>query len=171
MNAALQALAHITPLRMYFIRTYFRRLRTQSDISADALFDNFIRAMWTAPQDYIDPYGLTTDIVSPVIAKSLVSFMWKRFPFLHPGEQHDAQEFLRCFLNELHDSLKIVDLRSTASTLIEQSGHARGHHHHHQGHGNSQLGSEQQQNLFHSDFVNKSDRIRAKQIAHELLCK
>ena len=60
----------------------------------------------------MDPYGLSTDTVSTVVAKGLVSFTWRRFPWLHPGEQHDAQEFLRCFLNELHDALKTVDMRS-----------------------------------------------------------
>lgn len=163
MNAALQALAHITPLRMYFLRTYFRRLRTQADIGADALFDNFLRAMWapaSADKNLVDPYGLTVDTVSPVIAKSLVAFMWKRFPFLHPGEQHDAQEFLRCFLNELHDSLKIVDLRSTGGSVL-------GH----------EDGAQENRSDFDSGAIVDgrssvaADRARARYLANELLGK
>ena len=120
MNAALQALAHIRPLRMFFTQSYFRRIRTQSDATIDTVFENFVRSKWTPKTSPIcqilEPYGLTIDLVSPIVTKSLNACIWKTFPFLRPGEQHDAQEFIRCFLNELHDALKFVDHLGTRNT-------------------------------------------------------
>ena len=168
MNAALQALVHILPLKQYFLRTYFRRLRTQVEVGADALFDNLIHAMWSPvprlDRDLIDPYGLSTDCVSPVITKSLVSFMWKRFPFLHPGEQHDAQEFLRCFLNELHDSLKIIDQRVAAGSLIEADGH-------HYQHRNNRHDNQHDDSVERDHHTNQSNLTKVRYLAEEFLGK
>ncbi|XP_075587350.1 ubiquitin specific protease 20/33 isoform X2 [Dermatophagoides farinae] len=44
---------------------------------------------------------------SLVILRALVSFIWKRYSFFSPGDQHDSQEFLQCLLGDLHDALKI----------------------------------------------------------------
>ncbi|KAJ6215803.1 hypothetical protein RDWZM_010303 [Blomia tropicalis] len=105
---------------MFFTQSYFRRIRTQSDATIDTVFENFVRSKWTPKTSPIcqilEPYGLTIDLVSPIVTKSLNACIWKTFPFLRPGEQHDAQEFIRCFLNELHDALKFVDHLGTRNT-------------------------------------------------------
>lgn len=44
---------------------------------------------------------------SLVILRALVSFIWKRYPFFSPGDQHDSQEFLQYLLGDLHEALKI----------------------------------------------------------------
>ncbi|KAH9425416.1 Ubiquitin carboxyl-terminal hydrolase 20, partial [Dermatophagoides pteronyssinus] len=140
-NATLQALIHIRPLRLYFIETYFRRLRLQWDNSIDSLFHQFMMAMWTLPSPSINrssnnhhPHhsnhqsqqnhsssssndtttgtGQTSNNVnyaqdSLVILRALVSFIWKRYPFFSPGDQHDSQEFLQYLLGDLHEALKI----------------------------------------------------------------
>lgn len=49
------------------------------------------------------------DLVSQVIIRSIVAYTWRNFKQFSPGDQHDAQEFLHCFLNDLHESLKFPD--------------------------------------------------------------
>ncbi|OTF81963.1 ubiquitin carboxyl-terminal hydrolase 20-like protein, partial [Euroglyphus maynei] len=137
MNAILQALTHIRPLRLYFTETYFRRLRLQWDNSIDSLFHQFMMAMWTIPsnnygrsssnhhsnhqsQNHSSKNDTSTTTTttsnnnnvnyaqdSLVILRALVSFIWKRYPFFSPGDQHDSQEFLQYLLGELHETLKI----------------------------------------------------------------
>lgn len=119
LNAALQALAHVTPLKKYFLHTYTRRIRHQSDISVDNLFENFIRTMWAGGQSSSNSgnsgdlkeknFFTKNEIISNVVIRGLVTYVWKNFQHLSPGEQHDSQEFLHCFLNDLHESLKVPD--------------------------------------------------------------
>lgn len=166
---------------MFFIRTYFRRVRHSAEVSADALFDAFIKAMWSSVpssnstesstsggarrRSAVDPYGVSTEPVSAVVAKGLVSFTWRRFPWLHPGEQHDAQEFLRCFLNELHDALKTVDMRSVMGLGGEgRNGLQEGRHRKKRKRKNCCEKSEQ----FNSRTV---DRTQLRELAKELLGK
>ncbi|KPM09731.1 ubiquitin carboxyl-terminal hydrolase 20-like protein [Sarcoptes scabiei] len=132
-NAALQALANIKPLRVYFMETYLRKLRLQSDSSIDELFSHLITSMWSSNKssssnqshkqsnsqrnedddddDVIDNDGVARhrnqSFDSNVILCAFVSYIWKRYPLFHPGDQHDSHEFLQCLLSELHDSLKI----------------------------------------------------------------
>ncbi|KAH7644568.1 ubiquitin carboxyl-terminal hydrolase 20-like protein [Dermatophagoides farinae] len=134
-NATLQALLHIRPLRLYFTETYYRRLRLQWDNSIDSLFHQFMMTLWTMPSSSssslnnhhhhhqsknhssMNDTSTTTTASSSknvnyaqdslVILRALVSFIWKRYSFFSPGDQHDSQEFLQCLLGDLHDALKI----------------------------------------------------------------
>lgn len=115
------------------METYLRKLRLQSDSSIDELFSHLITSMWSSNKssssnqshkqsnsqrnedddddDVIDNDGVARhrnqSFDSNVILCAFVSYIWKRYPLFHPGDQHDSHEFLQCLLSELHDSLKI----------------------------------------------------------------
>lgn len=171
-------------------------MRHSAEVSADALFDALIRAMWASSmtsssnsqgctsgdpsstsrrRSTIDPYGVSTEPVSAVVAKGLVSFTWRRFPWLHPGEQHDAQEFLRCFLNELHDALKTVDMRSMMGGEAGGDGnapHAEDRRHRKVKKKKRRANCcKKQGQVVHFSNTRAADRAKLKELAEELLGK
>ncbi|KAF9910868.1 Ubiquitin carboxyl-terminal hydrolase 33 [Linnemannia zychae] len=99
MNAALQALAHTPALTQYFqtceaFIPESRRIEyaRQKNIMLVDSFFNFVDTMWSGRSAIFSPARLVSDV--------------KKFNDMFQGtSQQDAQEFLRCILDKLHDEL------------------------------------------------------------------
>ncbi|KAK3845148.1 MAG: hypothetical protein J3R72DRAFT_50940 [Linnemannia gamsii] len=99
MNAALQALAHTPALTQYFqtceaFIPESRRIEyaRQKNIMLVDSFFNFVDTMWSGKSAIFSPAQLVSDV--------------KKFNDMFQGtSQQDAQEFLRCILDKLHDEL------------------------------------------------------------------
>ncbi|EDW32863.1 GL10121 [Drosophila persimilis] len=104
MNSALQALSNLPPMTHYFINCsdlveYIADQRANARICKPAgLAKSYIRLMqeiWSEiedPKEYIAPRGILYGIRSV-------------HPIFRGYQQHDTQEFLRCFMDQLHEEL------------------------------------------------------------------
>ncbi|XP_053984882.1 ubiquitin carboxyl-terminal hydrolase 20 [Hylaeus volcanicus] len=109
MNAALQALSNVPPLTQFFLDcghmvNYMSKDR-KPGLSLSYL--NLIRDMWNRKtRGYIVPHGILSGIRTV-------------HPMFRGYHQHDTQEFLRCFMDQLHEELKehIEDDRDNALRL------------------------------------------------------
>lgn len=96
MNSALQAISNCPPLTYYFLRGYDGSERIQKNVSMAESYYKLIHAMWSQrKRSCIAPNGvhMTLKTINP------------SFRGYH---QQDAQEFLRCFMDRLHEELKEV---------------------------------------------------------------
>jgi ubiquitin carboxyl-terminal hydrolase 20/33 len=106
MNSALQALSNSPPLTRYFLdcgniveatcNLPNNLIRTKPGIAKN--YHRFIRDMWSSKRrhnGYIVPNGILQGI-------RIVHPMFRGF------QQHDTQEFLRCFMDQLHEELKEI---------------------------------------------------------------
>ncbi|KAK6622241.1 hypothetical protein RUM44_002048 [Polyplax serrata] len=109
MNAALQALCNTTPLSQYFLQC----LVLASNHEKPALSNNFqrlVQEMWQRNSPgFIVPSGILYGIRNV-------------HPMFRGYQQHDTQEFLRCFMDQLHEELKepmrdSITHRLTASSV------------------------------------------------------
>ncbi|XP_050759468.1 inactive ubiquitin carboxyl-terminal hydrolase 50 [Gymnogyps californianus] len=115
MNAILQCLCSVPPLVEYFLSgKYKAALRKENGESATA-FGWLMSNMWLGE----------FDCVSPEIFHSVLG---KRYPTFSKRTQQDAQEFLICMLNELHEALKnsskrrrITDAKANRGSVSETS--------------------------------------------------
>ncbi|KAK5808010.1 hypothetical protein F5H01DRAFT_67893 [Linnemannia elongata] len=115
MNAALQALAHTPALTQYFqtCEAFIPESRRveyarQKNIMLVDSFFNFVDSMWSGKSAIFSPAHLVSDV--------------KKFNDMFQGtSQQDAQEFLRCILDKLHDELtyprKYADPNMTLPTI------------------------------------------------------
>ncbi|XP_064311886.1 inactive ubiquitin carboxyl-terminal hydrolase 50 [Phalacrocorax carbo] len=95
MNAILQCLCSVPPLVEYFLsEKYKAALHMENGESATA-FGCLMSDMWLGE----------VDCVSPEVFHSVLG---KKYPTFSKRTQQDAQEFLICVLNELHEALKKV---------------------------------------------------------------
>ncbi|XP_025901473.1 inactive ubiquitin carboxyl-terminal hydrolase 50 [Nothoprocta perdicaria] len=93
MNAVLQCLCSMSPLVEYFLSgKYVAALCKENGESATA-FGYLMSDMWLGE----------FDCVSPEVFRSVLG---ERYPAFTKQTQQDAQEFLICVLNELHEALK-----------------------------------------------------------------
>uniref|UniRef100_A0A182MUF2 ubiquitinyl hydrolase 1 n=1 Tax=Anopheles culicifacies TaxID=139723 RepID=A0A182MUF2_9DIPT len=127
MNAALQALSNSPPLTGYFldcgaILETDLLGGTNPAVTKPALakhYHRLIREMWCKNRRYVVPSGILCGI-------RIVHPMFRGY------QQHDTQEFLRCFMDQLHEELKEVtappppDVLSRG-TLDEVDEHSDGH--------------------------------------------
>ena len=96
MNAALQALSNVLPLTQYFLDcgplvTYIARDRKPG---LSISYMNLIKDMWNPKtRGYVVPHGILSGIRTV-------------HPMFRGYHQHDTQEFLRCFMDQLHEELK-----------------------------------------------------------------
>ncbi|KYM81295.1 Ubiquitin carboxyl-terminal hydrolase 20 [Atta colombica] len=96
MNAALQALSNVSPLTQFFLDcghmvSYMSKDR-KPGLSLNYL--NLIRDMWNKKtRGYVVPHGILSGIRTV-------------HPMFRGYHQHDTQEFLRCFMDQLHEELK-----------------------------------------------------------------
>ncbi|XP_055918572.1 ubiquitin carboxyl-terminal hydrolase 20 [Eupeodes corollae] len=105
MNSALQALSNIQPLTYYFldcgdiIEHYVETAANKSKAGLAKSYYRLIKDIWcneNDSKDFIAPRGILYGIRS-------VHSMFRGY------QQHDTQEFLRCFMDQLHEELKETD--------------------------------------------------------------
>ncbi|XP_053669457.1 ubiquitin carboxyl-terminal hydrolase 20 [Anopheles marshallii] len=127
MNAALQALSNSPPLTGYFldcgaILETDLLGGTNPAVTKPGLakhYHKLIREMWCKNRRYVIPSGILCGI-------RIVHPMFRGY------QQHDTQEFLRCFMDQLHEELKEVtappppDVLSR-ETVDEIDEHSDGH--------------------------------------------
>lgn len=93
MNAVLQCLCSLTPLVQYFLSGKWNTdLHEEIGESATA-FACLVSDMWLGEFDYVSP-------------EAFHSVFGKRYPTFSRRTQHDAQEFLICVLDDLHEAFK-----------------------------------------------------------------
>ncbi|XP_058447115.1 ubiquitin carboxyl-terminal hydrolase 20 [Malaya genurostris] len=99
MNAALQALSNSPPLTGFFLdcgsvlETDLLGNQTVSKPGLAKHYHKLIKEMWCKNRRYIVPSGILYGI-------RIVHPMFRGY------QQHDTQEFLRCFMDQLHEELK-----------------------------------------------------------------
>ncbi|KAM6388347.1 ubiquitin carboxyl-terminal hydrolase 50 [Pluvialis apricaria] len=93
MNAILQCLCSVPPLVEYFLSGKYEAALHKENGQSVAAFGCLMSNMWLGE----------FDCVSPEVFHSALG---KRYPAFRKRTQQDAQEFLICVLNELHDALK-----------------------------------------------------------------
>uniref|UniRef100_A0A1B6DQX1 Ubiquitin carboxyl-terminal hydrolase n=1 Tax=Clastoptera arizonana TaxID=38151 RepID=A0A1B6DQX1_9HEMI len=99
MNAALQALSNTPPLTQFFLSCGAGVLNTlEHNKKPPTLSRNFLRLMqelWHQKRaGYVAPTGILYGIRNA-------------HPMFRGYYQHDTQEFLRCFMDQLHEELKV----------------------------------------------------------------
>nr|XP_029712263.1 ubiquitin carboxyl-terminal hydrolase 20 isoform X1 [Aedes albopictus]XP_029712264.1 ubiquitin carboxyl-terminal hydrolase 20 isoform X1 [Aedes albopictus]XP_029712265.1 ubiquitin carboxyl-terminal hydrolase 20 isoform X1 [Aedes albopictus]XP_029712266.1 ubiquitin carboxyl-terminal hydrolase 20 isoform X1 [Aedes albopictus]XP_029712267.1 ubiquitin carboxyl-terminal hydrolase 20 isoform X1 [Aedes albopictus] len=101
MNSAIQALSNSPPLTGYFldcgsiIETDLLGNQTVSKPGLAKHYHKLIKEMWCKNRRYVVPSGILYGI-------RIVHPMFRGY------QQHDTQEFLRCFMDQLHEELKEV---------------------------------------------------------------
>lgn len=119
MNSAIQALSNSPPLTGYFldcgsiIETDLLGNQTVSKPGLAKHYHKLIKEMWCKNRRYVVPSGILYGI-------RIVHPMFRGY------QQHDTQEFLRCFMDQLHEELKEVtqpppDLLSLQSGRTEDN--------------------------------------------------
>ncbi|XP_018783628.1 PREDICTED: ubiquitin carboxyl-terminal hydrolase 33 [Bactrocera latifrons] len=102
MNSALQALSNVQPMTHYFLNCsdlvehIVEQSLNRNKVGLAKSYQRLIHDIWCKKgigKDYIAPRGILYGIRS-------VHPMFRGF------QQHDTQEFLRCFMDQLHEELK-----------------------------------------------------------------
>ncbi|KAI5638408.1 ubiquitin carboxyl-terminal hydrolase domain-containing protein [Phthorimaea operculella] len=96
MNAALQALSNTQPLTSYFLEcgAAVAVLAADKKPQLSRAYQKLIRDMWSRKtRGYVVPNGILYGIRNV-------------HPMFRGYHQHDTQEFLRCFMDQLHEELK-----------------------------------------------------------------
>jgi len=116
MNSALQALSNITPMTQYFLRcgTFLDKEKESKRNVLTKAYGSLIRNMWSdAPPPSIAP-------------NSVLNAVRMVFQMFRGYQQHDSQEFLRCFMDQLHEELKepiyeVKDTEGSFDRILEES--------------------------------------------------
>nr|XP_009503602.1 PREDICTED: inactive ubiquitin carboxyl-terminal hydrolase 50 [Phalacrocorax carbo] len=95
MNAILQCLCSVPPLVEYFLSEKYKAALHRENGESATAFGCLMSDMWLGE----------VDCVSPEVFHSVLG---KKYPTFSKRTQQDAQEFLICVLNELHEALKKV---------------------------------------------------------------
>ncbi|CAK1543435.1 unnamed protein product [Leptosia nina] len=96
MNAALQALSNTQPLTSYFLEcaAAISVLAADKKPGLSRAYQKLIKEMWSRKtRGYVVPNGILYGIRNV-------------HPMFRGYQQHDTQEFLRCFMDQLHEELK-----------------------------------------------------------------
>ncbi|XP_037296928.1 ubiquitin carboxyl-terminal hydrolase 20 isoform X2 [Manduca sexta] len=96
MNAALQALSNTAPLTSYFLEcaAAVAVLAADKKPGISRAYQKLIKEMWSRrSRGYVVPNGILYGIRNV-------------HPMFRGYHQHDTQEFLRCFMDQLHEELK-----------------------------------------------------------------
>eukprot|EP00750_Incisomonas_marina_P001219 INCI10997.2.p1 GENE.INCI10997.2~~INCI10997.2.p1 ORF type:complete len:441 (+),score=70.03 INCI10997.2:1027-2349(+) len=116
LNAALQCLAHIRPLALYFLTGQYKhdlslnRERSSSKGKIAVAFAQVVTMLW---------YGRDEHSVSPSALKKAMSHINSQFAGYR---QHDAQEFLCFLLDALHEDLNRVETPTPYEELDRKEG-------------------------------------------------
>ncbi|CAG9792651.1 unnamed protein product [Diatraea saccharalis] len=116
MNAALQALSNTAPLTSYFLEcaAAVHVLTADKKPAISRAYQKLIKEMWSRKtRGYVVPSGILYGIRNV-------------YPMFRGYHQHDTQEFLRCFMDQLHEELKEPVYDSMAGDKI--SSEADGDH-------------------------------------------
>ncbi|XP_025408642.1 ubiquitin carboxyl-terminal hydrolase 33-like [Sipha flava] len=115
MNAALQALSNTPPLTDYFLTCFPEYPCHQSDnpLNLSRAYHRLIQEMWhTKRPGYVTP-------------TSILYTMRNAYSMFRGFHQHDTQEFLRCFMDQLHEELKEPELEAVPSRRHSYKGISR----------------------------------------------
>ncbi|KAM4893478.1 ubiquitin carboxyl-terminal hydrolase 50 [Sylvia borin] len=93
MNAVLQCLCSLTPLVQYFLSGRWNTALHEEIGESATAFGCLVSDMWLGEFDYVSP-------------EAFHSIFMKRYPAFSRTTQHDAQEFLICVLDDLHEAFK-----------------------------------------------------------------
>ncbi|KAF2977740.1 hypothetical protein EK904_007708 [Melospiza melodia maxima] len=93
MNAVLQCLCSLTPLVQYFLSGKWNTALHQEIGESATAFGCLVSDMWLGEFDFVSP-------------EAFHSVFGKRHPAFSSKTQHDAQEFLICVLDDLHEAFK-----------------------------------------------------------------
>jgi len=114
MNSALQALSNCVPLTSYFLDLSSLILSSSHPrtISSDRksngklgkAYCKFLQSMWLKQKS-----GSTNEIINP---NSIANEIRSTNPSFRSYSQQDVQEFLRCFMDELHSETKFIQMSS-----------------------------------------------------------
>ncbi|XP_014345663.1 ubiquitin carboxyl-terminal hydrolase 33 isoform X1 [Latimeria chalumnae] len=110
MNSALQALSNCPPLRQFFI-DYEGLVRTDKRYSLSKTYQKLLLDIWHKKRPgYVVPTSLFQGIKT-------VNPMFRGY------SQQDAQEFLRCLMDQLHEELKevVVEIEDPVSIIVEEN--------------------------------------------------
>lgn len=118
LNASFQALLHIPQLRSYFLHVYFRGVRQQEKTTIDTLFNQINQMMWLEKTHRRSP-------ISTGITKVLANYVWSKYR-IQVRDQHDAHEFLRSLLDDLHESLKVPRCVGGSEAELEEGNYHDG---------------------------------------------
>ena len=103
MNCILQCLSHTLPLRDFFVSDeYKKHLKAKGDLSY--AFKCVMSELWKS--------SFAVDSYAPRDLKRRVGVVAPRFSGYN---QHDAQEFMRFLLNELHEEINKADVKGRKS--------------------------------------------------------
>ncbi|CAH0717845.1 unnamed protein product, partial [Brenthis ino] len=108
MNAALQALSNTQPLTSYFLEcaAAVAVLAGDKKPGLSRAYQKLIKEMWSRKtRGYVVPNGILYGIRNV-------------HPMFRGYHQHDTQEFLRCFLDQLHEELKEPVWESTSEDKL-----------------------------------------------------
>ncbi|XP_029872165.1 inactive ubiquitin carboxyl-terminal hydrolase 50 [Aquila chrysaetos chrysaetos] len=115
MNAILQCLCSVPPLVEYFLSGKHKAALHKENGESVTAFGWLMSDMWLGE----------FDCVSPEVFHSVLG---KRYPTFSKRTQQDAQEFLICVLNELHEGLKksskrrcVTDAKASRGSVSETS--------------------------------------------------
>ncbi|KAJ8710782.1 hypothetical protein PYW08_009297 [Mythimna loreyi] len=117
MNAALQALSNTAPLTSYFLEcaAAVAVLAADKKPGISRAYQKLVKEMWSRKtRGYVVPNGILYGIRNV-------------HPMFRGYHQHDTQEFLRCFMDQLHEELKEPVWDSTSEDKLGSE--ADGDHH------------------------------------------
>ncbi|XP_045540419.1 ubiquitin carboxyl-terminal hydrolase 20 [Papilio machaon] len=111
MNAALQALSNSQPFTSYFLEcaAAVAVLAGDKKPGLSRAYQKLIKEMWSKKtRGYLVPNGILYGIRNV-------------YPMFRGYHQHDTQEFLRCFMDQLHEELKEPMWDTTEETLCSEA--------------------------------------------------
>ncbi|KAJ1526918.1 hypothetical protein ONE63_008467 [Megalurothrips usitatus] len=116
MNSAIQALSNSPPLTQFFLECGNALITSRGGDRKPGLsrsYHRLIQEMWHKKRPgYVVPTAILYGIRNV-------------HPMFRGYQQHDTQEFLRCFMDQLHEELKEpVSPTPTPTTLLQESGRA-----------------------------------------------
>lgn len=119
MNSALQALCHIPELSKYFLDFDDMIESSEDKLPLTKAYCKFIKEIWEQTSNDGTRFP-------SIIPKSVLNNIRNVYPMFRGFQQHDTQEFLRCFMDQLHEELKVSFPSSKGTVMPSQYEHCKG---------------------------------------------